>query len=60
MEKPLIAITLHRIPGKEICGAVILEQQPDGAWKGQCSKCGRAFQMEKNAPFEAQVLALRN
>ncbi len=60
MEKPLTAITLHRIPGKEICGVVTLEQRPDGSWTGQCSKCGKAFHIEKDPTFEAQVLAIRN
>lgn len=60
MEKSLTAITLHRIPGREICGAVILEQQPDGSWAGRCSKCGKGFHMEEDPKFEAQVMAIRN
>ena len=60
MQTPLIAVTLHRIPGKEICGVVILEQQPDQSWTGQCSKCGKEFHMPKDPQFEMQVRAVRN
>ena len=60
MQTPLIAITLHRIPAKEICGAVILEQQTDQSWTGQCSKCGKEFHMAKDPQFEMQVRAVRN
>ena len=35
-----IAITLHRIPRKEVCGVVILARQEDESWAGKCSKCG--------------------
>jgi hypothetical protein len=56
----LTAITVHRIPGKEICGVVVLEQQPDGSWMGHCSKCNKPFQREPDPTFEQQVLAVRN
>ncbi|MFQ5657819.1 MAG: hypothetical protein ACE5G5_09785 [Candidatus Methylomirabilales bacterium] len=60
MEKPLIAITVHRLPHKEFCGVVILRQEPDRSWNGCCSKCGEAFQVEEDPKFEARVLATRN
>jgi hypothetical protein len=60
MEQSLTAITVHKIPGKEICGVVILEQQPGGSWAGQCSKCEKPFYREQDPTFERQVLAIRN
>jgi hypothetical protein len=39
-ESQLIAITLHRIPRKEVCGVVVLQRQEDASWAGHCSKCG--------------------
>lgn len=60
MENTLIAITVHKIPGKEICGVVVLEQQSDGSWTGQCSKCTKPFHHDKDPAFEKQVLAVRN
>jgi hypothetical protein len=60
MDRLLTAITIHRIPGKEICGVVVLEQQPDGSWTGTCSKCEKPFHREKDPAFEKQVLAVRN
>jgi hypothetical protein len=60
MDQLLTAITVHKIPGKEICGIVVLEQQPDGSWSGACSKCAKPFHREKDPAFEMQVLALRN
>ena len=60
MERSLTAITVHKIPDKEICGVVILEQQPDGAWAGKCSKCDKPFYREPDPTFERQVLAIRN
>ncbi|HXH12824.1 MAG TPA: hypothetical protein VNP04_24025 [Alphaproteobacteria bacterium] len=56
----LTAITVHKIPGREICGVVVLEQQPDGSWMGRCSKCAKPFQQEPDPTFEKQVLAIRN
>jgi hypothetical protein len=55
-----IAITLHRIPHKEVCGVVILERQGDATWLGHCSKCGGEFRLEQDAKFETQVRAMRN
>jgi hypothetical protein len=52
MDRLLTAITIHRIPGKEICGVVVLEQQPDGSWTGTCSKCEKPFHREKDPAFE--------
>jgi hypothetical protein len=60
MERLLTAITVHKIPGKEICGVVVLAQQPDGAWAGTRSKCAKPFHHEKDPTFEQQVLAVRN
>jgi hypothetical protein len=34
MDRLLTAIAVHKIPGKAICGVVVLEQQADGAWTG--------------------------
>lgn len=56
----LVAITLHRIPRKEVCGVVILSQQEDGSWAGKCGKCGGDFRLERDPKFEAQVRAMRN
>jgi hypothetical protein len=55
-----IAITLHRIPRKEVCGVVVLTQQADKSWAGKCSKCGGDFRLERDPKFEAQVRAMRN
>jgi len=60
MEKPLIAITVHKVPNKEFCGVVVLRQEPDGSWTGRCSKCGEAFKVEQDPKFEARVLAMCN
>jgi hypothetical protein len=60
MEQVLTAITVHKIPGKEICGVVVLEQQPDGSWVGRCSRCGKPFHREHDPTFEKQVRAVRN
>lgn len=60
MEQVLTAITVHKIPGKEICGVVVLEQQPDGSWRGRCSKCEKPFQRKHDPTFEQQVRAVRN
>ncbi|MFB3816043.1 MAG: hypothetical protein ACE147_00145 [Candidatus Methylomirabilales bacterium] len=56
----LMAITLHRIPRKAVCGVVILLQQEDASWAGTCSKCGGEFRMERDPKFETQVRAMRN
>jgi hypothetical protein len=56
----LVAITLHRIPRKEVCGVVILTRQEDASWAGKCSKCGGGFRLERDPKFEAQVRAMRN
>ena len=56
----LIAITLHRIPRKEVCGVVILTRQGDASWMGKCSKCGEDFRMDRDPNFELQVRAMRN
>ena len=56
----LIAITLHRIPHKQVCGVVVLVQQDDASWLGNCSKCGGEFKMERDPKFETQVRAMRN
>jgi hypothetical protein len=56
----LIAITLHRIPRKEVCGVVILTRQEDASWTGKCSKCGEDFRMDRDPKFELQVRSMRN
>jgi len=56
----LIAITLHRIPRKHVCGVVVLTQEEDASWAGKCSKCGEDFHMERDPKFELQVRAMRN
>jgi hypothetical protein len=56
----LIAITLHRIPRKEVCGVVILTKQEDESWAGKCSKCGGDFRLARDPKFDAQVRAMRN
>jgi hypothetical protein len=60
MEQVLTAITVHRIPGKEICGVVVLEQQPDGSWSGRCTRCDKLFRRQHDPTFEQQVRAVRN
>jgi hypothetical protein len=60
MEQALTAITVHKIPGKAICGVVVLEQQPDGSWVGRCSKCEKPFHQNPDPTFEQQVRAVRN
>jgi hypothetical protein len=60
MDRLLTAITVHRIPGKEIGGVVILEQHADGSWTGTWSRCAKPFYHDKDPTFERQVLALRN
>lgn len=55
-----VAITLHRIPRKEVCGVVILAQQEDQSWAGKCSRCGAEFRLDRDPKFEAQVRAMRN
>lgn len=60
MEGPLIAITVHRVPRKEICGVVVLVQQEDQSWTGKCSKCGEEFRVEPDPKFEIQIQAIRN
>jgi hypothetical protein len=55
-----IAITLHRIPRKEVCGVVVLERQQDASWYGRCSKCGGEFRLDRDPKFETQVRAMRN
>lgn len=60
MVKPLIAITIHKIPRKAFCGVVVLVQQPDRSWIGQCSRCGEEFYVEGDPQFEFQVQAIRN
>ena len=59
-DSQLIAITLHRIPRKEVCGVVVLQQQEDSSWSGRCSKCGGEFRLERDPKFETQVRAMRN
>jgi hypothetical protein len=59
-ESQLIAITLHRIARKEVCGVVVLEQQQDASWLGHCSKCGGEFRLDRDPKFETQVRAMRN
>jgi hypothetical protein len=56
----VVAITLHRIPRKEVCGVVILSRQEDATWAGKCSKCGGEFRLDRDPKFEAQVRAMRN
>jgi hypothetical protein len=60
METLLTAITVHKIPGKAICGVVVLQQQADGSWMGACSRCAKPFRHHKDPSFERQVLAMRN
>jgi hypothetical protein len=60
VEERFVAITLHRIAGKLVCGAVILAKQPDRSWRGKCQKCGEEFRLEADARFEGQVRAMRN
>lgn len=60
MEDRPVAITVHRVPRKEVCGVVVLVRQADGSWSGKCSKCGGDFHVEKDSKFEAQVRAMRN
>jgi hypothetical protein len=60
MEQSLTAMTVQNIPGKEICGGVILEQQPGGSWAGRGSKCEKPLYREQDPTFEKQVLAIRN
>jgi hypothetical protein len=60
MDRLLTAITVHRIPGKEICGVAVLEQQADGSWTGTCRRCAKSFHHDKDPTFERQVLAVRN
>jgi len=59
-DSQLIAITLHRIPRKEVCGVVVLQQQADASWSGRCSKCGAEFRLERDPKFETQVRSMRN
>jgi len=59
-DSQLVAITLHRVPRKEVCGVVILEPQEDASWLGRCSKCGGEFRLERDPKFETQVRAMRN
>lgn len=60
MEEQFVAITLHRIAGQMVCGAVTLARQPDRSWWGKCGKCGEEFRVEPDARFEGQVRAMRN
>ena len=60
MEKPLIAITVHKMPRKAFCGVVILVRQPDRSWTGRCSRCREEFYFERDPRFEVQVQAIRN
>lgn len=55
-----VAITLHRIPRKEVCGVVVLARQEDATWAGKCSKCGGEFRLDRDPKFDAQVQAMRN
>lgn len=59
-DSQLIAITLHRIPRKEVCGVVVLQRQEDESWLGRCSKCGAEFRLDRDQKFETQVRAMRN
>jgi hypothetical protein len=56
----LVAVTLHRIAGKLVCGAVTLTRQSDRSWAGKCQKCGEEFRLSPDARFEGQVRAMRN
>jgi uncharacterized metal-binding protein YceD (DUF177 family) len=60
MDRLLTAITVHKIPGKAICGVVVLQQQAGGSWMGTCSRCGKPFDHDKDPTLEMQVLAVRN
>lgn len=60
MEKPLIAISVHKLPHKAFCGVVILHREADDSWAGRCSKCGEMFRVEEDPKFTARVLAMRN
>ncbi|VUZ83779.1 hypothetical protein MELA_00137 [Candidatus Methylomirabilis lanthanidiphila] len=60
MDTQFVAITLHRIAGKLVCGAVTLIRQPDRSWQGKCGKCGEEFRVEPDARFEGRVRAMRN
>ncbi len=60
MDKPLIAITVHKLPHKAFCGVVILQQEGDESWAGRCSKCGEVFRVDEDPKFKARVLATRN
>ena len=60
MNHVLTAITVHKIPGKAICGVVVLEQQAEGSWTGVCSRCTKSFRHDKDPTFEQQVLAVRH
>ena len=60
MEKPLIAISVHKLPHKAFCGVVILLQEAEDSWVGRCSKCGEVFRVEEDPKFKARVLAMRN
>jgi hypothetical protein len=60
MGKPLIAITVHKVPHKAFCGVVILQKERDDSWAGRCSKCGEVFRVEEDPKFRARVLAMRN
>jgi hypothetical protein len=60
VEERFVAITLHRISGKLVCGVVTLARQPDRSWWGKCGKCGEEFRVEPDARFEGQVRAMRN
>jgi hypothetical protein len=60
MEKPLIAISVHKLPHKAFCGVVILQLEAKDSWVGRCSKCGEVFRVEEDPKFKARVLAMRN
>jgi hypothetical protein len=60
VEEQVVAITLHRVARKLVCGAVILARQPDRSWLGTCQKCGEEFRLQPDARFEGQVRAMRN
>jgi hypothetical protein len=59
MDRLLTAIAVHRIPGTEIGGAIVLKQPTDGSWTGACSRCAKSFHRDKDSVFERQVLAPR-
>ena len=59
-DSQFIAITLHRVPRKGVCGVVVLTRQKDESWTGKCTKCGGDFRLEADPKFEAQVRAMRN